>query len=71
MSPVSGVLAPDYADALEHESAAGDGTVTVSPLGEGRFLVRADRHGPLCDLLARVPRPSGRGLRVEVDPSSI
>jgi primosomal protein N' (replication factor Y) len=66
---VSGVLAPGYADALEHEAA--DGTVTVSPLGEGRFLVRADEHGPLCDLLVRVPRPSGRGLRVEVDPSSL
>ena len=43
----------------------------VSPLGEDRFLVRADAHGPLCDLLARVPRPPGRGLRIEVDPASL
>jgi hypothetical protein len=43
----------------------------VSPLGDGRFLVRAGAHGPLCDLLARVPRPPGRGLRVEVDPVAL
>ena len=45
--------------------------MTVSPLGEERFLVRADTHTPLCDLFARVPRPPGRGLRIEVDPASL
>ena len=74
---VSGVLAPDYARALaeaaegERATTAGAGAVTVSPVDEGRFLVRAAMHDPLCDLLARVPRPGGRGLRVEVDPPSV
>jgi hypothetical protein len=44
--------------------------VSVAPLGDDRFLLRADTHEPLCDLLARTPRPAGRGLRVEVDPVS-
>ncbi len=65
---VSGALAAGYAEALGREATAG---ITVTPLGDGRFLVRADEHGPLCDLLARVPRPPGRGLRVEVDPSTV
>ena len=52
-------------------SAPVRGAVTVSTLDEGRFLVRAATHAPLCDLLARVPRPAGRGLRVEVDPASL
>jgi len=70
---VSGVLAPDFAQALaqEADAGAGGGAVTVSTLDEGRFLVRATTHAPLCDLLARVPRPGGRGLRVEVDPASL
>ncbi len=70
---VSGVLAPDFAQALarEADAGAGGGAVTVSTLDEGRFLVRAATHAPLCDLLARVPRPAGRGLRVEVDPASL
>ena len=46
-------------------------TTSVSPLGDDRFLLRADTHEPLCDLLARTPRPPGRGLRVEVDPASL
>jgi len=78
---VSGTRAPGYAAALAREAAAGvapagalgaaGSPVVVSPLGEDRFLVRADTHAPLCDLLARVPRPPGRGLRIEVDPSSL
>jgi hypothetical protein len=32
--------------------------------------VTAPDHRALCDLLARVERPSGRGLRVAVDPPS-
>ncbi len=70
---VSGALAADFAQALAQEADAGaaGGAVTVSMLDEGRFLVRAATHTPLCDLLARVPRPPGRGLRVEVDPASL
>jgi primosomal protein N' (replication factor Y) len=79
---VSGVLAPAYAESLRSESdvptdpgATGTTiaptTTSVSPLGDDRFLLRADNHESLCDLLARTPRPSGRGLRVEVDPVSL
>jgi primosomal protein N' (replication factor Y) len=76
---VSGVLAPAYADALAREiqgppgavPAAGSPVVTLAPLGDDRFLLRADTPDPLCDLLARTPRPPGRGLRVEVDPASL
>ena len=78
---VSGVLAPAYAEALRGEVDGPTGptgttgpaptTTSVSPLGDDRFLLRADSHEPLCDLLARTPRPPGRGLRVEVDPVSL
>jgi primosomal protein N' (replication factor Y) (superfamily II helicase) len=75
---VSGVRAPAYAEALRHEaetttgaSTGERGAVSVSPLGDDRFLLRADTHEPLCDLLARTPRPAGRGLRVEVDPATV
>jgi hypothetical protein len=72
---VSGVLAPAYAEALglqvEASSDAAARSVTLSPLGDDRFLLRADTHPLLCDLLARTARPSGRGLRVEVDPASL
>jgi len=73
---VSGAHAPAYADALAEDvrataSASAPDGPTVSALGEGRFLVRSETHAPLCDLLARVPRPPGRGLRVEVDPAAL
>ena len=79
LAVVSGALAPAYAESLrrEIETAPDDGlaavtaAVSVAPLGDDRFLLRADTHGPLCDLLARTPRPGGRGLRVEVDPVSL
>jgi primosomal protein N' (replication factor Y) len=78
LAMVSGALAPAYAEALGREvnaaTAAGPmtpGAVSVSALGDDRFLLRADSHAPLCDLLAGTPRPSGRGLRVEVDPVSL
>jgi hypothetical protein len=45
--------------------------VTLAQLAEERYLLRAVDHTSLCDLLARVPRPPGRGLRVEVDPVTI
>ena len=74
---VSGALAPAYAEALRREIEVGAGAAVgarprgppvVSPLGDDRFLLRPGTHEPLCDLLARTPRPPGRGLRVEVDP---
>ena len=70
---LSGALAPAYAEALTREarSVGGEGAVAVSSLDEGRFLLQAAAHGPLCDLLARTPRPAGRGLRVEVDPAAL
>jgi primosomal protein N' (replication factor Y) len=78
---VSGVLAPAYGEALRGEVDGPTGptgtmgpaptTTSVLPLGDDRFLLRADSHEPLCDLLARTPRPPGRGLRVEVDPVSL
>jgi primosomal protein N' (replication factor Y) len=70
---VSGTQAPGYAAALSQEAGATATSVpiSVSPLGEDRFLVRAGAHDPLCNLLARVPRPPGRGLRIEVDPVTL
>jgi hypothetical protein len=75
LAVVSGALAPVYAESLRREVddglGAGGAAVSVAPLGDDRFLLRADTHAPLCDLLARTPRPGGRGLRVEVDPVSL
>jgi primosomal protein N' (replication factor Y) len=78
---VSGTLASPYAEALatavaedapdDPTSAEGRDVASVVPLGDSRYLVQAPRHEVLCDLLSRVPRPSGRGLRVEVDPPSV
>ena len=70
---VSGARVPEYAEGLRRatDGVSVEGPVTVTSLGDGRTLVRAPGHGPLCDLLARTPRPQGRGLRVEVDPVSI
>ncbi len=70
---LSGALAPTYAAALTREAFAPDGQegVSVSSYDENRFLLQALTHGPLCDLLARTPRPAGRGLRVDVDPASL
>jgi primosomal protein N' (replication factor Y) len=68
---VSGPLAPAYADALAQEARQVQwAAVVVTTAGEGAWLVKAPDHDVLCDLLARVERPPGRGLRVAVDPSS-
>jgi primosomal protein N' (replication factor Y) len=53
------------------EFAAGLGAVegiSVSTLGDDRWLVRSVGHRTLCDALAAVPRPAAR-LRIEVDPT--
>ena len=69
LASLSGPLAAGYADALR-EAGAGTG-VTLSELPDAAYLVQAPDHGALCDLLAAVPRPGGRGLRVAVDPAAI
>jgi primosomal protein N' (replication factor Y) len=69
LAALSGPHAEAYAAALE---AAGRGReVTMSDLPDGRRLVRAPTSTVLSDVLAEVPRPSGRGLRIEVDPTAI
>jgi primosomal protein N' (replication factor Y) (superfamily II helicase) len=69
LAAVSGPLSSGYVDDLR--VAAAGGAVTFSELADARYLVQAPDHGDLCDLLAGVPRPPGRGLRVEVDPAAI
>ena len=66
---VSGVLSAPYL--AELEAAADPAVIEIIPLGDDRSLLRAADHAPLCDLLASVVRPSGRGLRIEVDPSTV
>ena len=69
LAALSGPLAPGYADALRLAGAGHE--VSVSELPDGRILVQSPDHDVLCDLLDTVPRPGGRGLRVEVDPTAI
>jgi primosomal protein N' (replication factor Y) (superfamily II helicase) len=69
LASLSGPLAAGYAEALR-EAGAGTG-VTLSELPDAAYLVQAPDHGALCDLLAAVPRPGGRGLRMAVDPAAI
>ena len=61
---ISGPGAPAFIEALQ---VAGDPAVSIRGPSSGQFLLRAPRHEPLLDLLARTPRPAER-LRVEVDP---
>jgi primosomal protein N' len=78
LAVVSGTLAPAFAEALrlglEGSPAAppaGAGAVSLAPIGDDRYLLRAETYAPLCDLLAETSRPPGRGLRVEVDPVTL
>jgi len=66
---LSGPLAGEFAQGVRSRGEARD--VRVSELAEGRYLVSAGDHPSLCDVLADVERPSGRGLRVEVDPAAV
>ena len=70
---VSGTSRRFYADALEREASgpATSASVSVSRPWRRPLLGAGRPDGPLCDLLARVPRPPGRGLRVEVDPVAL
>jgi primosomal protein N' (replication factor Y) len=69
LAALSGPLAGDYATAVEAAGAGRD--VTVSDLPDGGRLIRAPDSTVLSDLLAEVPRPAGRGLRIAVDPTAI
>ena len=69
LAALTGPLADGYAEDLR-EAGVGTG-VTFSALPDSGHLVQAPDHGALCDLLAAVPRPGGRGLRVAVDPAAI
>ncbi len=71
LASVSGALANGYVAALRSAGAGAGAGITFSELGENRYLVQAPSHVELCDLLASVPRPPGRGLRVEVDPAAL
>jgi primosomal protein N' (replication factor Y) len=78
LATVSGPLANQFVASLRQTIAAteppdsnGSNGVRVVELSEGQFLVRAPDHALLCDSLAAVPRPSGRGLRIAVDPAAI
>jgi primosomal protein N' (replication factor Y) len=62
IAAVSGVAAQSWIDALGSPS----GVEVLGP-ADGRWLLRADDHQLLCDVIGAVPRPSGR-LRIEVDP---
>lgn len=62
MAAVSGVSAPAWIAALGTQSA-----IEVLGPSDGRWLLRADDHQTLCDVIASVPRPAGR-LRIEMDP---
>jgi primosomal protein N' (replication factor Y) len=67
---VSGTLAGTYIEGVA-AAATANPRVSVIPLDEARFLVQAPDHQELCDVLAGTPRPAGRGLRVEVDPTTL
>jgi primosomal protein N' (replication factor Y) len=69
LASVSGPLAPEYLTALRRAALGLE--ISVLEFPDDLQVVRAPSHDALCDLLASVPRPPGRGLRIEVDPSSI
>lgn len=62
MAAVSGASAPAWIDAL----GAPEGIEVLGP-SDDRWVLRADDHQRLMDVIASVPRPAGR-LRIEVDP---
>lgn len=60
LARVSGKQAEAFVEQLK-------GIEVLGPL-DGAYLLQAPDHEELCNALAAVPRPSGGGLRVEVDP---
>jgi hypothetical protein len=71
LAAISGSLAPEYAADLTRAAEENGGGAVVSAAAEGTWVLQAPDHTVLCDLLARVERPAGRGLRVAVDPPSL
>lgn len=78
LAALSGPKAADFAAEVRQSAAGvgaegggGDTDIRVVELSEGVHLVRAPDHVVLCDLLASVPRPPGRGLRIAVDPVAL
>jgi primosomal protein N' (replication factor Y) len=69
LAEISGTLADEYSAAVRLAAVGSGGTVVE--LSEAHYLLQAPDHAALCNLLAAVPRPSGRGLRIEVDPSTL
>jgi primosomal protein N' (replication factor Y) len=69
LAALSGPRAEAYA--ADVEAAGAEPGLSVSDLPDGRRLVRAPDSGALSDVLAAVPRPAGRGLRIEVDPTGV
>ena len=68
---VSGALAPAYAEALvaaatDEPPGLGDPARTRRGSSSRRLSI-----GELCDVWPAWPRPPGRGLRVEVDPTAL
>jgi primosomal protein N' (replication factor Y) len=64
LARLTGAAADSYGAGLRVSAPP---TVDVSGPYEGEWRIVAPDHQTLCDLLAAVPRPSGR-LRVEIDP---
>jgi primosomal protein N' (replication factor Y) len=62
LAEVSGAAAAEFVDAFGEPP----GVEVLGP-SDGRWLLRAPDHGPLCDAIAATPRPAGRA-RVAVDP---
>ena len=82
LAAVSGPLANGYVDALRAAAAAAAATGAAAGPAAGPAVTfprwatrdissRLRTHAELCDLLASVARPPGRGLRVEVDPAAL
>jgi primosomal protein N' (replication factor Y) len=68
LARLSGTQAATYADTLRAVIAGDD--ISIVELAPDSYLLRATTHERLCEALAQANRPSGPGLRVEVDPAS-
>jgi primosomal protein N' (replication factor Y) len=69
LAVLSGTQAEAFA--AEVERVGLEAAVTLSDLPDGGYLVRAPDSVVLSDVLSQVPRPPGRGLRIEVDPTAV
>lgn len=69
LAVLSGTQAEAFAAEVERVGLGA--AVTLSDLPDGGYLVRAPDSVVLSDVLSQVPRPPGRGLRIEVDPTAV